>query len=96
VSDTIRVFVDGRGLDVPSGSTALDAVRAASSEAASAVVAGRRAITDSRGLPLSPATPLSAGSILRLVTARAPAGDSAGPQPAVEGDERDADEDLLH
>jgi hypothetical protein len=84
-------------MDVPAGSTALDAVRAASAEAAAAVAAGTRAITDSRGLPLSPDATLSAGSILRLVRARPRVDDDTAASPsAVEGDEREADDDLLH
>ena len=69
-SRMVRVFVHSAGVDVPSGSTALDAVRAWSREAADDVSAARRLITDSRGLPIDPATPMSAGSILRLVANR--------------------------
>ena len=54
MSASVRVFVDGIGLDVPRGSTALDAVRARSAAAADAVGAGSRVITDSRGLPVAP------------------------------------------
>jgi hypothetical protein len=35
------------------------------------VADGLRVITDSRGLPLEPSTVMSAGSILRVVSARA-------------------------
>lgn len=65
------------GVDIPAGGTALDAVRASSDELAREVEAGRRLITDSRGLPIDPATPMSAGSILRLVANRAAARDAA-------------------
>lgn len=67
---TIRVFVNAVGVDVPAGASALDAVRACSGEQASEVAAGTRLITDSRGLPIDSATPMSAGSILRLVAKR--------------------------
>jgi hypothetical protein len=41
------------------------------------VAAGTRLITDSRGLPIDAKTPMSAGSILRLIANRgAPAADS--------------------
>jgi hypothetical protein len=73
----IRVFVNAGGVDIPAGGTALDAVRASSDELAREVEAGRRLITDSRGLPIDPATPMSAGSILRLVANRAAARDAA-------------------
>lgn len=66
----IRVFVNAASVDVPSGATALDAVRAWSSDAAGEVVAGARLITDSRGLPIGGETPMSAGSILRLIANR--------------------------
>lgn len=69
--NTIRVYVNGRGVDVPRGATALDALRAADPDAARLVEEGKRALVDSRGLVLSPATILSAGSILRVVSARA-------------------------
>lgn len=67
---TVRVFVNASGVDVPSGATALDAVRAWNADAATDVDAGRRLITDSRGLPIDAASPMSAGSILRLVLRR--------------------------
>ena len=66
----LRVFVDGRGVDVPPGSTALDAVRVADPVVAEAVVAGARVITDSRGLPVDAGAPSAAGHIYRVVAAR--------------------------
>jgi hypothetical protein len=75
----VRVFVNAAGVDVPSGATALDAVRAYDAGAAAEVEGGRRLITDSRGLPLDASAAMSAGSILRLVAKRdrASADDSA-------------------
>jgi hypothetical protein len=67
----VRVFVNASGVDVPAGSTALDAVRIWSDEAARDVTSGTRLITDSRGLPIDSATQMPAGSILRLVANRA-------------------------
>ena len=66
----IRVFVNSTSVDVPEGATALDAVRAWNSDAAGEVIAGARLITDSRGLPIGGDTPMSAGSILRLIANR--------------------------
>ena len=66
----VRVFVNASGVEVPAGSTALDAVRAFSADAANEVAASRRLITDSRGLPIDSETPMSAGSILRIVANR--------------------------
>jgi hypothetical protein len=71
----LRVFVNSRPLDLPSGSSALDAVRAFDQQEAAGVSSGVRVITDSRGLPLAPATVMSAGSILRIVSARARSAD---------------------
>jgi hypothetical protein len=82
---TIRVFENGVGVDVRAGATALDAVQAWNSQSASEVAAGTRLITDSRGLPIDSATPMSAGSILRLIAKR----DRDGAQGA-ESDQPDA------
>lgn len=67
---SVRVYVNARGHDVPMGATALDAVAAADAAEAAAVAAGARLITDSRGLPVPPATPVYGGVIYRTVSAR--------------------------
>ena len=69
-SRMVRVFVNATGVEVPAGSSALEAVRAWNGEAADDVAADRRVITDSRGLPIDPGTAMSAGSILRLIAKR--------------------------
>ncbi len=66
----VRVFVNGSGVDVPSGAVALDAVRAWDADVAHEVGEGGRVITDSRGLAIDPSTPMSAGSILRVIVRR--------------------------
>ena len=66
----VRVFVNGSGVEVPAGSVALDAVQTWNADAAGEVTAGTRLITDSRGLPIDAQTPMSAGSILRLIANR--------------------------
>jgi len=71
VSPYSRVFVNGVGLDVPPGTTAVEAVRAWDAGAAEAVVRGQSIITDSRGLPAPTDAPLQAGTILRVISARA-------------------------
>ena len=73
----VRVFVNGAGVDVPAGSTALDAVRAWNPDAAAEVSTGSRLVTDSRGLPIDAGTAMSAGSILRLIANRAHAAGDA-------------------
>jgi hypothetical protein len=72
----VRVFVNGSGVEVPAGSVALDAVQTWNADAAGEVSSGTRLITDSRGLPIDPATPMSAGSILRLIPKRGAAPDA--------------------
>jgi hypothetical protein len=79
---TLRVFVNGRGVDVPSGATALDAVRAFGSAAAEEVACGATIVTDSRGLPAPSDTIVSAGSIFRLVPNRARGESSVDEDPA--------------
>jgi hypothetical protein len=71
VSRSSRVFVNGVGLDLPPGATALDAVRGWSADAADAVVRGSSLITDSRGLPAPTDAPIQAGAIFRVIPVRA-------------------------
>jgi hypothetical protein len=75
-ADGLRAYVNERGVTVPPGACALDAVAAydvaVGTDDAVAVREGRRRLTDSRGLPCAPDAPLVSGSILRVVTARAP------------------------
>jgi len=70
MTDSIRAYVNGRGVDVPAGASAIEAVRIWDSAAADQVAAGERALADSRGLPLEPSAPLVAGSIVRIVSGR--------------------------
>jgi len=68
---TVRVYVNGKGLDAPAGSTALDAVRAVDAASAAEVASGARALADSRGLPVAADTPVYGGAIFRVVSNRA-------------------------
>jgi hypothetical protein len=70
MTDTVRVFVNGRGLDAPAGGTALDAVAVHSTADASAVREGTLVVTDSRGLPIPADTPLFNGALFRLIPNR--------------------------
>lgn len=67
---SLRVFVNGAGVDVPPGASALDAVRAFDGAAADAVARGEQIVTDSRGLPTDAASPVRAGAIFRLIPNR--------------------------
>jgi hypothetical protein len=71
MGETVRVFVDARGIDVPAGATALDAVRLADAALADDVQHERRVITDSRGLPVDGNPPVVAGAIFRVIARRA-------------------------
>jgi hypothetical protein len=74
---SVRVFVNAVGVDVPAGASVLDAVRCWSEEEAGAVVRGERLVTDSRGLPVTTDLRVSAGSIFRLVPLRRRVGGTA-------------------
>lgn len=73
MSTTLRVFINERGVSVDVGATALDAVRALLPEEADAIVAGRRRLTDSRGLPVDATEQPVNGAIYRVVSARSAA-----------------------
>jgi hypothetical protein len=77
MTSTVRVFVNGKGLDAPASGTALDAVAVHSSADADAVRNGVLTVTDSRGLPVDIATPLFNGALFRLIPNRVR--DSADP-----------------
>lgn len=79
MSATVRVYVNGRGVDAPAGGSPVDAVRVADPALADAIVAGERLVTDSRGLPVEAGAPLYHGAIFRVVAnrQRAAAGDDA-------------------
>jgi hypothetical protein len=70
----VRAFVNGAAVSVDRGATVIDAVRAHDAAIADALVAGTRAATDSRGLPVALDEPVSGGMVLRIVSARALAG----------------------
>lgn|GEM_PF-635794 len=87
-ADLLRAFVNERGVGVPPGATALDAVRAfdrlGGTALAADVAAGVRAVVDSRGLPVDPAAPAHGGAIYRVLAARrapAPRDDGDAPEP---------------
>ena len=66
----MRVFVNGKGYDAASGGTAIDAVALHAVADADAVRSGALLVTDSRGLPIPPETPLVAGAVFRLIPNR--------------------------
>ena len=68
---SIRVFVNGTAISLEHGRTTLQAVEAFDAAAAGELVAGTRAVTDSRGLPVALDAPVAGGTVLRIVSARA-------------------------
>ena len=70
MSETVRVYVNGRPVEVDASATALQAIQAWDAAQAEAVRAGDRLITDSRGIPTSNDTPVQNGAIFRIVRAR--------------------------
>ena len=70
MSATVRVYVNGRGVDAPSEGSALDAVRLLDGEAADDVMSGERIITDSRGLPVRGDSAVFGGAIFRIISNR--------------------------
>jgi hypothetical protein len=70
MSDTSRIFFDGKGVDASAGSTVIAALETVNAETAAAVRAGESVITDSRGLPIEPETVIYNGAIFRVIRAR--------------------------
>ena len=67
MSETVRVYINARPIDVAASATALDAVEAWDATVAEAVRSGERLITDSRTV--------HNGAIFRIVRARQGADD---------------------
>lgn len=71
MTESVRIYVNSRSVDVPRGVTVENALRQWNAEEAAAVARGERAVTDSRGLPVSLSDAVAQGSILRVVGSRA-------------------------
>ena len=70
MSDTVRVYINARPVDVAPSVTALQAVEVWDETQAAAVRNGERMITDSRGIVTANDTPVHNGAIFRIVRAR--------------------------
>lgn len=66
----VPVYVNGARVEVAADAPVIEAVRAWDADAAREVASGARVLTDSRGLPLDPASPGVAGTIVRVLHAR--------------------------
>jgi hypothetical protein len=72
MSETVRVYINARAVDVDAAATAIQAVEAWDTAQAEAVRKGERMITDSRGIGTPNDTPVQNGAIFRIVRARQP------------------------
>jgi len=75
MSDTVRIYINARPIDVAATATAIEAVEAWDETQAVAVRSGERLITDSRGIVTANTTPVHNGAIFRIVRARQTAAD---------------------
>ena len=77
MSQTVRIYINARPIDVDAAATALEAVEAWDELEAAAVRNGERMITDSRGIVTANSTPVHNGAIFRIVRARQTAADDS-------------------
>ena len=75
MSESVRVYINAKPVDVDALSTALEAVEAWDAALAAAIRSGERMITDSRGIPARNDAPVHNGAIFRIVRARQTGGD---------------------
>jgi hypothetical protein len=75
MSETVRVYINARPIDVAASATALDAVEAWGATVADAIRNGERLITDSRGIVAANNSVVHNGAIFRIVRARQGADD---------------------
>jgi hypothetical protein len=75
MSETVRIYINAKPVDVDPAATALQAVEAWDETQAVAIRNGERLITDSRGIVTANDTPVHNGAIFRIVRARQIAGD---------------------
>jgi len=76
MSETVRIYINGKPVDVASTATVLQAVEAWDATQAAAIRSGDRMITDSRGIPARNDGPVHNGAIFRIVRARQAAEDN--------------------
>lgn len=70
MTDTVRIYINAKPVDVPSTATAIEAVEQWDSTQAAAIRSGERMITDSRGIATVADAPVHNGAIFRIVRAR--------------------------
>lgn len=82
MSETVRVYINARPVEVDASRTAIQAVEAWDETQAAAVRRGERLITDSRGIVTANDTPVHNGAIFRIVRARQADADDSDFNPA--------------
>jgi hypothetical protein len=70
MSETVRIYINAKPIDIAASATALEAVEAWDATQAAAIRNGERLITDSRGIVTANNTPVHQGAIFRIVRAR--------------------------
>jgi hypothetical protein len=70
MSETVRIYINAKPLEIAASANALDAVEALDPTQAAAIRRGERLITDSRGIVTANDTRLHNGAIFRIVRAR--------------------------
>lgn len=75
MSESVRIYINGKPIDVEASATALEAVAIWDETQAMAIRGGERMITDSRGILIGSDTPVHNGAIFRIVRARQSVGD---------------------
>ncbi|HEV7594321.1 MAG TPA: hypothetical protein VGO33_04930 [Gemmatimonadaceae bacterium] len=79
MSETVRIYINAKPVEVAATATALDAVEVWDETQAAAIRRGDRLITDSRGIVTANDTPLHNGAIFRIVRARQTSNDDTDP-----------------
>ena len=69
-TDTVRIYIDSRPVDAHAGEPPLAALERHDAAAADLVRRGERVLVDNRGLPAALDTPVTNGSIFRVVSSK--------------------------
>jgi len=70
MSESVRIYINAKPVDVAASLTLLEAIEQWDSNQAAAIRSGERMITDSRGIPTTADAPVHNGAIFRIVRAR--------------------------
>jgi hypothetical protein len=79
MSETVRIYINAKAIEIASTATALEAVEAWDETEAAAIRRGERLITDSRGIVTANDTRLHNGAIFRIVRVRQASDDDTDP-----------------